>query len=43
MTQILRSTVDAESQSATGVALLLCMDAEVHDLADAWLRMAGIR
>ena len=29
--KILRSTVDAGSQSATGVALLLCMDEEVHD------------
>ena len=28
---------------ATRLALLLCADEEVHDLANSWLRAAGIR
>ena len=43
MTQSPGTTVDARSKVATRLALLLCTDEEVHDLAESWLTAAGMR
>jgi DNA-binding response OmpR family regulator len=37
-----RTTVDVASKIATRLALLLCTDGEVHDLAECWLAAAGM-
>ena len=43
MTQDTATIVGPGSNVATRLALLLCTDAEVHDLADSWLTAAGMR
>jgi DNA-binding response OmpR family regulator len=35
--------VDPGSEIATRLALLLCTDEEIHDLADSWLTASGMR
>lgn len=43
MTPNPEATADAKSNVATRLALLLCTEDEVHDLADSWLTEAGMR
>jgi DNA-binding response OmpR family regulator len=42
MNQAPGTTVDTGSKFGTRLALLLCTDEEVHDLAESWLTAAGM-
>ena len=43
VTQDPELTAPPQSKATTHLALLLCADEEVHDLANSWLTAAGIR